>query len=53
MQRNAKNHLTQPDAVELQPRWRTIKAAWNLEVAHSATSRSGESNTGETSWNAG
>jgi hypothetical protein len=34
MQRNAKNHLTQPDAVELQQRWRTIKAAWNLEVAH-------------------
>ena len=34
MQRNAKTHLSQPDAGEFQQRWRAIKSSWNLEVAH-------------------
>lgn len=34
MQRNAKAHLKKPDAVEFQQRWRAIKSAWNLELAH-------------------
>jgi len=34
MQRNAKTHLNKPDAVKFQQRWRAIKSAWNLELAH-------------------
>jgi putative transposase len=34
MQRNAKNHLSKPDASEFQQRWRAIKASWNLEVGN-------------------
>jgi putative transposase len=34
MQRNAKAHLNKPDAVEFQQRWRAIKSAWSLELAH-------------------
>lgn len=34
MQRNAKTHLTKPDAAEFQQRWRAIKSSWNLEVAN-------------------
>ncbi len=34
MQRNAKTHLTKPDATEFQQRWRAIKSSWNLEVAN-------------------
>jgi transposase-like protein len=34
MQRNPKSHLSKVDALEFQQRWRTIKSAWNLEVAH-------------------
>jgi putative transposase len=33
MQRNAKSHLPKDDAAEFQKRIRTIKAAWNPEVA--------------------
>jgi putative transposase len=33
MQRNAKTHLSKPDALEFQQRWRAIKSSWNLEVA--------------------
>jgi transposase-like protein len=32
MQRNAKSHLSKTDAVEFQQRWRTVKAAWDVEV---------------------
>lgn len=32
MQRNAKSHLSKADAGEFQQRWRTVKAAWNVEV---------------------
>jgi len=34
MQRNAKTHLSKPDAGEFQQRWRAIKSSWNLEVAN-------------------
>ncbi len=34
MQRNAKTHLSQPDAGEFQQRWRAIKSSWNIEVAN-------------------
>ena len=34
MQRNAKAHLNKPDAVKFQQRWRAIKSAWSLELAH-------------------
>lgn len=34
MQRNAKNHLSKPDASEFQQRWRAVKASWNLEVGN-------------------
>src|SRR6185312_4395176 len=34
MQRNAKNHLSKPDASEFQQRWRAIKASWYLEVGN-------------------
>jgi transposase-like protein len=32
MQRNAKTHLSKPDAVEFQQRWRAIKSSWDVEV---------------------
>lgn len=32
MQRNAKSHLSKADASEFQQRWRTVKAAWNIDV---------------------
>lgn len=32
MQRNAKSHLSKTDAAEFQQRWRTVKAAWDVEV---------------------
>jgi transposase-like protein len=32
MQRNAKSHLSKNDAAEFQQRWRTVKAAWNVDV---------------------
>ena len=32
MQRNAKSHLSKADAAEFQQRWRTVKAAWNVDV---------------------
>lgn len=32
MQRNAKSHLSKADAVEFQQRWRTVKAAWDVDV---------------------
>jgi len=32
MQRNAKSHLSKADAAEFQQRWRTVKAAWDVEV---------------------
>ena len=34
MQRNAKTHLSKPDAGEFQQRWRAIKSSWNIEVAN-------------------
>jgi len=34
MQRNAKTHLSKPDAVEFQQRWRAIKTCWDLELAN-------------------
>lgn len=34
MQRNAKSHLSKPDAAEFQQRWRAIKSSWNEEVGH-------------------
>src|SRR6266568_176533 len=34
MQRNAKTHLSKPDAGEFQQRWRAINSSWNLEVAN-------------------
>jgi putative transposase len=34
MQRNAKTHLSKPDAGEFQQRWRAIKSSWNLEVGN-------------------
>ncbi len=34
MQRNAKTHLSQPDAGEFQQRWPAIKSSWNIEVAN-------------------
>ena len=34
MQRNAKSHLSKADATEFHQRWRTIKAAWNVDVGH-------------------
>ena len=33
LQRNAKSHFTKTDATEFNPRIRTLKAAWNTEVA--------------------
>jgi transposase-like protein len=32
MQRNAKSHLSKADAAEFQQRWRTVKAAWSIDV---------------------
>jgi transposase-like protein len=32
MQRNAKSHLSKADASEFQQRWRTVKAAWSIDV---------------------
>lgn len=32
MQRNAKSHLSKADATEFQQRWRTVKAAWSIDV---------------------
>jgi len=32
MQRNAKSHLSKAEAAEFQQRWRTVKAAWNVDV---------------------
>lgn len=34
MQRNAKTHLSKPDAIEFQNRWRAIKATWDFEVGN-------------------
>ncbi len=34
MQRNAKTHLSKPDSVEFQQRWRGIKSSWDEEVAN-------------------
>ena len=34
MQRNAKTHLSKPDAVEFQQRWRAIKSSWDIEVGN-------------------
>jgi len=34
MQRNAKTHLSKPDAIEFQQRWRAIKTCWDLELAN-------------------
>ncbi len=34
LQRNAKSHLSKADAAEFQQRWRTIKAAWHIDVGH-------------------
>ncbi len=34
MQRNAKTHLSKPDSVEFQQRWRAIKSSWDLEVGN-------------------
>jgi putative transposase len=34
MQRNAKSHLSKPDAVEFQQRWRAIKASWDVQMGH-------------------
>jgi putative transposase len=34
MQRNAKTHLSKPDSIEFQQRWRGIKTCWDLEVAN-------------------
>ena len=34
MQRNATTHLSKPDAVEFQQRWRAIKSCWDLELAN-------------------
>jgi putative transposase len=34
MQRNAKTHLSKPDAVEFQQRWRAIKSCWDLDLAN-------------------
>ena len=34
MQRNAKTHLSKPDAGEFQQRWPAIKSSWNIEVAN-------------------
>jgi transposase-like protein len=34
MQRNAKTHLSKPDSVEFQQRWRAIKTCWDLELAN-------------------
>src|SRR5215470_17592962 len=34
MQRNAKTHLSKPDAAEFQQRWRTIKSSWDVEVGN-------------------
>ena len=36
MQRNAKSHLSKPDAIEFQQRWRAIKSSWNPEVSTGA-----------------
>jgi len=32
MQRNAKTHLSKPDAAEFQQRWRAIKSSWDVDV---------------------
>ena len=34
MQRNATTHLSKPDAIEFQQRWRAIKSCWDLELAN-------------------
>ena len=34
MQRNAKTHLSKPDSIEFQTRWRAIKATWDFEVGN-------------------
>ena len=34
MQRNAKTHLSKPDSIEFQNRWRAIKATWDVEVGN-------------------
>src|SRR5438093_1866433 len=34
MQRNAKAHLSKPDSMEFQNRWRAIKATWDVEVGN-------------------
>ena len=34
MQRNAKTHLSKPDSIEFQQRWRAIKTCWDLELAN-------------------
>jgi transposase-like protein len=34
MQRNAKTHLSKPDAAEFQQRWRAINSTWDLEVGN-------------------
>jgi len=34
MQRNAKTHLSKPDGVEFQQRWRAIKTCWDFELAN-------------------
>lgn len=34
MQRNAKTHLSKPDSIEFQNRWRAIKATWDFEVGN-------------------
>jgi transposase-like protein len=34
MQRNAKTHLSKPDAAEFQQRWRAIKSSWDIEVGN-------------------
>jgi transposase-like protein len=34
MQRNAKTHLSKPDSINFQNRWRAIKATWDVEVGN-------------------
>ena len=34
MQRHAKTHLSKPDSIEFQQRWRAIKTCWDLELAN-------------------
>src|SRR5215831_6517620 len=34
MQRNAKTHLSKPDSIDFQNRWRAIKSTWDVEVGN-------------------